>query len=425
MPQFGLFRIAVFVFYNLICGKIKNMKTSTSRALFCIILAACCTLHAACSYLRPEIPGGKPRSYTHNRDRPDRDGGDEHDDIKLKPDSVIMFAAVEYRDSYDWLRDSAYGIEPFTIRLYRNFSPVLEIESSSAAVSANPDTHHLLDGDLITEYYRNGQTTICRNGKVLFCFNGRELLKGLAKRDGKLYSLYQKEDGKGFTLRCDDEVMLSKTEGLLFGELGDPSYGSGGALYLEHGRLCFCYTVSEKGTFYSITEGYEERLLPSSPKVQDLKIIDGTARFAYSQYDGRILSDARVWRTRTSHVVSGIATAKGGLEESCVIIDSKGNIRTLCTGPGRICHNGASAFVIDESMAEGIRVFDSGTGRWKEYGGYFLISSSAAYPDGGTLSLALSSRTGDSPAVDCGGKLKQTGIHGYISCLSTCISLPR
>ena len=131
MPQFGLFRIAVFVFYNLICGKIKNMKTSTSRALFCIIIAICCTLNTACSYLRPEIPGSKPRSQTHNRNRPDRNGGDEDDEIKLKPDSVIVFAAVEFRESYDWLRDSAYGIEPFIIKLYRNFDPVLEIESSS------------------------------------------------------------------------------------------------------------------------------------------------------------------------------------------------------------------------------------------------------------------------------------------------------
>ena len=425
MPQFGLFRIAVFVFYNLICGKIKNMKTSTSRALCCIIIAICCTLNAACSYLRPEIPGSKPRSQTHNRNRPDRNGGDEDDEIKLKPDSVIVFAAVEFRESYDWLRDSAYGIEPFIIKLYRNFDPVLEIESSSAAVSANPDTHHLLDGDLITEYYKDGQTTICRNGNILFSFKGRELLKGLANRDGKLYSLYQKADGKGFTLRCNDEVMLSKTEGLLYGELGDPSYGSGGALYIEYGRLCFCYTVSEKGVFYSVTEGYEEKLQPSSPKVQDIKIIDGTARFAYGQYDGCTLSDARVWRTRTSYIISGIATARGSLEESCVTIDSKGNVQTICAGSGSIYHNGTSAFVIDESTAECTRVYDNGAGSWNDYDGYFLISRSAAYPDGGILSLALSSKTGGPPAVDCGGRIRETGIHGYISCLSTSISLPR
>lgn len=390
-----------------------------------LLMCAGCLLLISCSYLRPELPGSRPRHDTaHRNSRQDRDTVASIP--RLDRDTVLRFSAVVFPESYDWVRDSAYGLAPFELVLYRDHSPELRISSASAPVSANPDTHHILEGELYSECHRDAQTILCRNGKELLRFDGEDILKGLLMTEEGLYTLYQKEGGEGFSLRRGSEILLARSEGRLFGDFGDHSYGQSGALYKDRGQICFCYYLSSEKSWHHVISGKEGTAVPKQDGVQDMKIIEGDVRFAYDKYGDCELEDARLWPIGYSHRISGTRT--GLLSEPiCSVIledESSGRYRQICPVAGDAMLGSSSTWVICRDGQGCARVYDSAEGLWSDYPGMLLMSRSAAWLDANTLSLGLSSRTGGSAMIICGKRSFELDIHGYVSCISTEISLP-
>ena len=146
-------------------------------------------------------------------------------------DTSIYLSAVCYPDSVDWRNDSLMTSGSVaTLVLFRNFEPVLVLETGPrTAVSPEYDLHHLVGGALYTEYSDNAHTVIGRNGKELFRYQGREVLVGIVPDTSGVYTLGRSRSGEGFSLRRDGRCLYRSADGEPVGPLqledGLPTFG--------------------------------------------------------------------------------------------------------------------------------------------------------------------------------------------------------
>lgn len=154
----------------------------------------------------------------------------------------------------------------------------------TSCIGTDPDTHHWLNGNLYTEYNLYGQTVIARNGKELFRYDDREFLKGLLEIDGDIWTLGQNCSGRGFSLRCNGDEVLKKTDGVIFGDLASWTHEG---LYIDSGKICFCYlreTVSTNN-LYKVIDSKESLHTTRSQNVHDMKISSGSVQIVQSTYE--------------------------------------------------------------------------------------------------------------------------------------------
>ena len=242
------------------------MKTSI---LSCI--GAALYLCSACQTLDDSHIEGKWRNQDYPGKTFGRRSAPSEPGIGVQTDTTVWLSAVNVPASYDWHRDTACGCAEAEIIIFRNFLPVLKISTGEKYfASTDPDTHHWIDGTLFTEFADGDKTVIKRNGTELFRYNGGEFLKGILVVDGKLWTLGQSRNGEGFSLRCDGEVIMRKPEGEVFGNLStDPHDG----LYLDQGKLCFCYKTSN--TLHCVVDGQEQQFAYPTPYVHDMVVCNG------------------------------------------------------------------------------------------------------------------------------------------------------
>lgn len=179
------------------------------------------------------------------------------DPESVREDTSVFVSAVAVKDGYDWRRDTAAGRFEACIRLLCNGKERLRIPAGDRfCVSPSPDRHHLLGGDLYTEYFGMGGTVIKKNGDQVLGFPGREILLGLAGVDGNLHSLSRKLDGAGFVYRVNGETVMNKPEGRVFGSYEESFSGENGAFSIEDGVVRFLYCPS-RYTLVLVEDGVE------------------------------------------------------------------------------------------------------------------------------------------------------------------------
>ena len=168
-------------------------------------------------------------------------------------DTTLYISAVSVPDSYDWRRDTSYGGVPCELVFLKNGQPVFTVTTGAGStVSSSPETHHILDGHLYTEYNTASGTVICRDGAELFSYQGREILRGLALHGGALYTLGRDKVKGGVVLRRDGEIVLRQEGGTPFGDFSSFSRSTG-ALYEDSGKLCFCFKTAT--ACYMVVDG--------------------------------------------------------------------------------------------------------------------------------------------------------------------------
>lgn len=197
-------------------------------------------------------------------------------------DTTVYFTAMCYPDSVDWRLDSLVGKEvPATLVLFRDFEPVLSIETGAVtAVSPDFDLHHLVGGELYTEYADNAHTIIGRNGKELFRYQGREVLCSLIPDTSGVYTLGRNRSGEGFSLRCNGRSLFRSTDGEIVGPLcldrGMPTFGF--RRYVGGEPLEFVF------------DGRECSQLPRADGelLVDMRLVEGTLYRLNLDVDGRL-----------------------------------------------------------------------------------------------------------------------------------------
>ena len=247
-------------------------------------------------------------------------------------DTVIYVSAVKFPSGYDWRRDSSATDQGAKVVLYRNFSEILSLECSEKEfVSSDADMHHILDGDLYTEYSTVTQTIVGKNGKEVLRFDGREYLEGLLERPEGTYTLSAQRNSDTLLLRRSGEVVL-KVNGRAALGWSSRSSGGTGALYEDGAEVCFCY-ISSKGGAYAVRNGKEASVaLPTRCRnVRDVSVLDGKTYVVAD--NGNITSfKGNGFQSKLSERVWSEAQLFGMPGGMCVAGSFKDESDSLCSG---------------------------------------------------------------------------------------------
>ena len=294
------------------------MRKVFATILPLFLLCASCSLLGE-SFELNDSSSVRGRSPGHRQDHDDLPDSPDPSDTsavlpEVLPDTLVWVSAVSFPKDYDWQRDTAYGCRDARIVLYRNFKPLFSVP---ACDGASPDRHHISEGHLYSEYTSTDSTFFRCDTSVYLALKGSYTLSGLIEdASGGVYVLASSRSGSGFTLLRDGVVLMSKPSGTVLGGFGDPSYGSGGALYVDGGYIYFCFCVEKWGEriFYVVENGVERQVtsISDAASVDDLKIMDGCVTTATVKCMGSIWEDTRVWNTASGPVQSGGITAMRG-----------------------------------------------------------------------------------------------------------------
>lgn len=218
------------------------------------LLATAALLWISCD----RIPGNPNHRRPDDPDEVSR--VDEDDTPSSRRDSTVYTLGIEYPDSYDWQRDTAYGNVSCKLVVFANQRRILEVDAGpGTGLSADPDMHRIWDGHLYSDSSNGSHTVISKDGKEIFRYEGNEMVTGFMVLDGNVHTLGQSRSGKGFSYRIDGELILSDPEGV---PVGDP-YSTPvetGTMYLDQGKVCFGFRKGESGghSWYAVRDGKAE-----------------------------------------------------------------------------------------------------------------------------------------------------------------------
>jgi len=415
------------------------MRTSFETILICLLLGG---LTVACNTLELRLYQTKSRADCTERGG---SGGTSSSDSTspdapvVIPDTLLLFAAVDFARGYDWCRDTAYGSSKFDVVLYKDFVETLRLSSSFLpGLSPAANTHHIIDGDLYTEHFSSGETSLYKNGARLFGFEGREIMVGILPHKDGVYTLSRKLSGENGTLfRLNGEILSEFSSGKPFGSLEDPSCEETGALYSSRGEggeeVYFCFDSEGKVTKTRYLAVYKDHTdtIPNSQGtiVADVKILNGeifTCRNYHSSYS---LQDAKIYKDpgEKGYFIGAYFTI-GSRGQFTGIVDYSrglGKQSKLCSGEAFVYHSASDNYAIEENEeTDGVSIYNKD--------GFVIYTSASAYfPSpgsatlrGGYFAAAVSSKNKDSPypkIVLRGGESREIPINGYISDVTTAL----
>ncbi len=392
-----------------------------------LLALVCC---ASCSFLDDGLLSGPPRRDTHNRDKIEDGNKDEvpQDTIGTPTiDTLLFYSVVEFDSSYNWDQDSSYLAESFTVSYYQNHLKLFSLHSKeSNCISQDADTHHIILGDLYTEASDNDKTYIGKNGQTILEFEGREYLKGLVStRDGSIYTLTCDRDAEGLSLRKDGELIFRRDIGKVFGSFEDSSYGPSGALYLDLGRVTFCYkTGSGTGSrYFAVYDATEEQLREESRDIDDIKIHKGTVYYSPQNQAGYSIKDSRIWPGVRSTPVSGrFSSDKEDFYGVCPTSGTGRPVRLSYEESHLYCFNDKS-FAINQDSGGSVMVNDSNGPLLSFEDSYFSSEDCASFFDNSMILGISRKKSQGPPFIYHDGLTKEVPIHGYISAVDVEVRL--
>lgn len=381
-----------------------------------------------CVLLEEPFPGRRTRLECHREESARAGSASPEQGIPASADTALYFSAVRFPDDYDWQRDTAYGTVPYELLLYRDFQPVLNLRSGpGCCFTPDPDRHHLLSGHLYTERTLATQTLVGRDGAELFRFAGRELLVGLLEDGDDLYTLSRKDGGLGFSFRRNGRLLLEREEGSPYGDLSDPSYGPGGALYRDQDHIIFCYHSGKAGsqTHYLVRDGEEIRLSQILPgaRILDLKYIREAAIPLQSVVFTHSLSEGRIWPESSGYSVTGLFPDPEGRPVSgCLPSRSLSTLEPICEGEAFLYHSSQATYAVVEEE-DGTLCWYGPDGGGRSEGPARFLSADCARALGAQLILAYTPRDGrEPPRIRFGGQVRKVDLNGYVSGVGVVLS---
>lgn len=227
-------------------------RKMTSRRLLCVII----TLAAiACTGLEsPRTPPKIPHKPVE---------GEEEVKEEIQTREVLSYCGVKYPSGYDWRSDPQYGNVTCKVFLNVDGEDIIEMDAGYGhEISPDPDSHHIVNENLYTDFSNKIETVVRKNGSELFRYPGREMLLGLVVKDDVVYTLGQSRSGNGFSFRADGKVLLDRMDGNVFTGL------------LEYnGSLYFGY--EENSEYFIYNEGGCAKLESMGHKLCDMRISKG------------------------------------------------------------------------------------------------------------------------------------------------------
>ena len=367
----------------------------------------------SCMLLDPPLQFGSPRTEDRHLGISSSGAGKE------RQDTLPLVSAIDFPLSYDWQRDSACGNVSCTLRLFRGDEEALSIPAGpGTTVSAAPDGHHIIGGDLYTCFADSRGTFIGRNGTTVAHWEGKEYIVGLLPAGGGLFTLGLCPDG-GLVFRCDGREFYKDPDSVPFGGFGSDTYGSAGALYSDGGGICFaCLRNAREVVFVRDGEEDGPAFSPSAADILDARYIDGGKYVLYnqagytmeydngrycniSQYRGIRCTDAGLMELDGKVCFAG-QCFRSETHSECWGIGWGYEFRLIDGEPERLYFDGSECFPLYPDAYPGCRFFGRSCGA----------------VHGGSLALALTPRDGSPPFVQFQGVRTEYPIHGFLSGIS-------
>ncbi len=352
--------------------------------------------------------------------------------------SVAYVTAMEYFDRYDWRADPGRGEVKCSLVVYADGKPVMKIPvGEKYETSSDPETHRMLNGHIYTDYLSETETVIKRDGKELIRYAGREIICGMACRQGEIHTLGHNASGEGFTYRINGEIIMERASGSSFG-----------SLHYEGDNISFAFREpikSEKDTlerYYFVLDGevLQTAVREDLKKVWDIipykgdvcylaSLVGVSAPVLVSPEGMQALSIAPKAKMLTARIlhddehlyVEGLVEREG-LEMTSVLwhADGRSNIfangmtvSSSCVDGGCIC------CVLNPSppYMKGV-IYQNGKYHSMPEDCFSSGSRTSALIDG-ILHVGLSSQSGSHPVIWRDGEIIPLDINGFITSVST------
>lgn len=347
-------------------------------------------------------------------------------------DTVVHICGVSVPENYDWVRDTALGNGEGEVFLLENYRRKVSLKSGySYGISPDPDTHHIIGGDLYTDFSFSNETVLKKNGEELFRYEGRERIPWILSDGEAVRTLGVRRSGGGFSLRENGEAVLVRENGTIV-------HG----LHTDSGHNYFLYRRVSAGisTVFLVEDGLESPVsLPESDgEISDMVVWGQELHILYRCNNGfRVRSskwdlntkmleykwtDLHFVMTEDGPFVCGTAENTRTYTAQTIMCGPDG-VKGQFSKPGcRVLYNGESCVAYCNS-GNGYVVEFPNPMKWNELENLRMMSDGCADYKGGTFALALSSNDGkSSPRVRIDGKEKIIKTNGYLSGIS--IRLP-
>jgi hypothetical protein len=347
--------------------------------------------------------------------------------------SVWYVTGFDYPVGYDWMSDPEAGSVRCSLVVYANAVPMLKVPvGREYQISADPDMHRMIGGDLYTDYSTDSLTVIKKNGRHLFSYPGREMIVSMHVDSTGVYTLGQARNGSGLTYRRDGELLYSHVWGHVLGQLtssgrsfafAENVYGMDKRIeryyFYDDGKImqvgvrddvtriwdvCQCdgkihYLASLTGIDYPVhvsDEGMRVLEFPSKSTFRSCAFLRGSddvvIEGVYLNFAGMMTT--RLWR---NGVLELTCPAGMTLWAPCIEQGVSGILVEQATGGQKICRSGEI---------------------YSLPAGYTVMGAAPLAMVDGILHVGMTSVDGGSPAVWQDGEIKGLGFNGYIASIS-------
>ena len=348
--------------------------------------------------------------------------------------SVWYVTGFDYPEGYDWMSDPEAGSVKCSLVVYANGVPMLKVPvGQEYQVSADPDMHRMIGGDLYTDYSTDSLTVIKKNGKHLFSYPGREMVISMHVDSTGVYTLGQARNGSGLSFRRDGELVYSNLKGYVIGQLS----ASGRAFAFAEKILGFG-TEAERYYVYDDGDVSQIGLRDDVSKILDVTVVRGEVHYlallkgikfpVHVSPDGVNMLDFPYGATSWSCgflgagddvVIEGLYENLAGLMASRIwrndLVDTNYPVGMTLWMP--CVDNGGVSGVLVHQLTGEQKICRLGE-IYDIPEGYTVMGAAPLAMVDGILHVGMTSIDGGSPAVWQDGEIRKLNFNGYIASVS-------
>jgi hypothetical protein len=358
-------------------------------------------------------------------------------DTSANARKVCYVTGLDYPEGYDWRSDSENGTVKCSLVVFADGVPAMKVAvGNEYHVSPDPDMHRVIKGHLYTDFSTDDETVVKKDGQEIFRYPGREMICGMAVKDGDIYTLGQSRSGEGFSYRKNGVSIIGRDAGRVFPRLQndndtlsfafseevESAEGSIGRYYhVINGRVqqvavrddvrkVWDIMFHEGGTCYlADMTGISAPVIVSSKGMRAMELSSGMKPVTC-----RLIPAGRTTALESIYIGSGMSWSSGLWKDGRIykLFPAGMTVGSLCTWDDGIC------CVLNSSLPSGGgTIFRCGE-TFPIPAGYISMGGETMSMVDGILHVGLSSLKGGRPVIWKDGNIHELKINGFICSLT-------
>ena len=361
------------------------------------------------------------------------DSADKTPDVVRR---ICYMTAFDYQKDYDWRADRSRESVKCSLIVYEDGRAIMKVPvGEEYETGSDPDMHRVIRGHLYTDYSTSTETVVKKDGAQIFRYPGKEAMCGMAVSGTDVYTLGADRDGNGFTYRKNGEILLSRENAAVMGNLKQDD---------DSLSFTFCERIlsSEETVerYFAVMNGRVRQIAVRDDivKVWDAVLCDGKEIYVASLVgvgapviyrNGQMTTLSMPENARILSIT--LLESRGALAVEALYSDG----RDICSAfwsddltlvsfpPGRIVsamcllNRGVCCVLNPESAMQSGLIYRSGDD-FDMPGRYSCMSDRAICMVDGILNVGLASYDGKEPVLWKDGQTETLKINGYISSIT-------